>query len=151
MGVLFFLVNCIFAVVILVMVLWMSVRAVTSKNPDTRYQPMRDDRGSFIKSQASFGTTQELDALGATARGDHYAEQKRLDIEEDSLASSLAVNQISHNPPMSEKYQNDGGYQGRSESPLDSYSGPMSSRSAQQHRAQNSTSPNPWQRGVGYH
>lgn len=42
--------------------------AIFSKNPDTRYQPMRDDRGSFIKSQTQLNT--ELDALGVTARGD---------------------------------------------------------------------------------
>src|ERR1700750_2828772 len=96
MGVLFFLVNCIFAIVILLMVMWTSFRALTSKNPDTRYQPMRDDRGSFIKSQTNLGTT-ELDALGATARGDGnpyaMAEQKRMDLEyeNDSTASSVGV------------------------------------------------------------
>ena len=50
------------------MVLIATVYAIASKNPDTRYQPMRDDRGSFIKSQSQLNT--ELDALGATARGD---------------------------------------------------------------------------------
>jgi len=155
MGVLFFIVNCVFAIIILLMVLWMSVRALMSKNPDTRYQPMRDDRGSFIKSQASLSATQELDALGATARGDHYAEQKRMDIEEDSMASSTAVNQMSRNPVghgMSEKYEHDGPYRNeRTSPPYGGYSQPpMSSRSAQSFRGQGSTSPNPWQRGVGY-
>jgi hypothetical protein len=68
MGVIFFVYNCIFAFVLLILVLIASVYAVVSKNPDTRYQPMRDDRGSFIKSQTQLTT--ELDALGATARGD---------------------------------------------------------------------------------
>jgi hypothetical protein len=49
--------------------LWAAVVAVFSKNPDARFQPMLDDRGSFIKSQTNLETT-ELDALGATARGE---------------------------------------------------------------------------------
>ncbi|PGH28781.1 hypothetical protein GX50_08481 [[Emmonsia] crescens] len=68
MGVIFFVVNAVFALVLLILVLISSVYAIVSKNPDTRYQPMRDDRGSFIKSQTQLTT--ELDALGATARGE---------------------------------------------------------------------------------
>jgi hypothetical protein len=68
MGVLFFILNAIFALIIIIIVIWASVAAVLSKNPDVRYQPMRDDRGSFIKSQNNLNA--ELDALGATARGD---------------------------------------------------------------------------------
>ncbi|KAJ5929552.1 hypothetical protein N7454_006502 [Penicillium verhagenii] len=68
MGVVFFVYNAVFALVLLILVLIASVYAVLSKNPDIRYQPMRDDRGSFIKSQTQLTT--ELDALGATARGD---------------------------------------------------------------------------------
>ncbi|KAF2458644.1 hypothetical protein BDY21DRAFT_283807 [Lineolata rhizophorae] len=71
MGVIFFIFNAAFALVLLIMVLVASGYAVFSKNPDTRYQPMRDDRGSFIKSQTQLTT--ELDALGATARGDKAA------------------------------------------------------------------------------
>ncbi|CAI7673903.1 unnamed protein product [Penicillium palitans] len=68
MGVIFFVYNAVFSLVLLILVLIASVYAVVSKNPDTRYQPMRDDRGSFIKDQTQLTT--ELDALGATARGD---------------------------------------------------------------------------------
>lgn len=50
--------------------LYASIRAIISKDPDARYQPMRDDRGSFIKSQTDLRETTELDALGAAARGD---------------------------------------------------------------------------------
>jgi hypothetical protein len=106
MGVLFFVINAVFALVILLMVLWASVWALVSKNPDTRYQPMRDDRGSFIKSQTNLGTT-ELDALGATARGDPgkhgYAERKRMDLddEEDGFSvsgSSAPTSQLGARP-----------------------------------------------------
>ncbi|QDS71899.1 hypothetical protein FKW77_000247 [Venturia effusa] len=104
MGVIFFVVNAVFALIILLMVLWYSIRALVSKNPDTRYQPMRDDRGSFIKSQTNLGTT-ELDALGATARGDgkagaYAAERKRmeLDDEDDLSGSSTNVSQVEERP-----------------------------------------------------
>lgn len=61
-----------------------SIYALVSKNPDVRYQPMRDDRGSFIKSQSAVAASTELDALGATARG----EPKTRDLDEDSTSVS---------------------------------------------------------------
>lgn len=70
MGVVYFVVNAAFALVLLILVLASSVYAVTAKNPDVRYQPMRDDRNSFIKSNPHLGASTELDALGASARGD---------------------------------------------------------------------------------
>jgi hypothetical protein len=81
MGVVFFVYNAIFALVLLVLVLIASIYAIVSKDPDMRYQPMRDDRGSFIKSQTQLTT--ELDALGATARGD----VKRYDDDAMSFSS----------------------------------------------------------------
>ena len=88
MGVVFFVINAIFALVLLILVLVATSYAFFSKNPDTRYQPMRDDRGSFIKSQTQLNT--ELDALGVTARGDmaqkgYYS--RDLDDDEDSFSS----------------------------------------------------------------
>jgi hypothetical protein len=179
MGVLFFIVNVVFAIIILFMCLWASIRALMSKNPETRYQPMRDDRGSFIKSSTNLAQTTELDALGATARGDvngqrgsgYYAqaaEQKRMDIEDEdeSLSSSLAVNQAGQPQHRNSGYGNGpqgyGGYGAgynkeayvRSESPY-SNAGPWDalrgggsgsgfpSRTA-------SPANNMWQRGVGY-
>ena len=90
MGVIFALYNVIFAAVLLVMVLVSSIYAIFSKNPETRYQPMRDDRGSFIKSQQQLTT--ELDALGATARGDGkgaYGHGKNIDDNESLSTDSL--------------------------------------------------------------
>jgi hypothetical protein len=88
MGVIFFIYNAIFALVLLLMVLVSSGFALFSKNPDTRYQPMRDDRGSFIKSQTQLTT--ELDALGATARGEGKGTHPRaaLDDDDDSFSSN---------------------------------------------------------------
>ncbi|KAF9885091.1 hypothetical protein FE257_000731 [Aspergillus nanangensis] len=70
MGVVFFVYNCAFVLILLIIVLVASAYAVASKNPDTRYQPMRDDRDSFLQSRSTVQLTTELDALGATARGD---------------------------------------------------------------------------------
>lgn len=125
-----------------------------SKNPDNRYQPMRDDRGSFIKSQTNLGHT-ELDALGATARGDGtpfgMAEQKRLDLEydNDSTTSNLANMTPHHVAPAtgrtSPAYSNPPSYSAP-------YSRPLNGQ--QQFRNTNNASPTPggnmWQRGVGY-
>jgi Transient receptor potential (TRP) ion channel len=84
-GVLFFFLNSIFAAILLIMLIVSSVFAIVYKNPDARYQPMRDDRGSFIKSQTNLNT--ELDALGATARGD-MAMKRDLDDDSDSFMSA---------------------------------------------------------------
>ncbi|KAE8394338.1 hypothetical protein BDV23DRAFT_179820 [Aspergillus alliaceus] len=72
MGVVFFAYNAVFSLVLLILILIASIRAVLSKNPDTRYQPMRDDRESFIRSQSQHQLNTELDALGAAARGEKH-------------------------------------------------------------------------------
>ncbi len=93
MGIIFFILNAVFALILLILVLIASVYAIASKNPDTRYQPMRDDRGSFIKSNSQL--TAELDALGATARGDlkmPYS-KTRLDDDEESFSSGSVARQ----------------------------------------------------------
>ncbi len=83
MGVIFFIYNAAFSLVLLIMVLVATVYAFIRKNPDSRYQPMSDDRASFIKSQTALTT--ELDALGATARGDMKGGYKHnLDLDDDN-------------------------------------------------------------------
>ncbi|KFY97283.1 hypothetical protein V500_02124 [Pseudogymnoascus sp. VKM F-4518 (FW-2643)] len=85
-GVVFFVANAVFAFVLLVLVIVSTVLAATRKNPDTRYQTMSDDRASFIKSQTQLPT--ELDALGATARGEMKGGFKPgLDLDDDSWES----------------------------------------------------------------
>ena len=151
MGVLFFIINCVFALVILLMCFYASIRALLSKNPDNRYQPMRDDRGSFIKSQTNLGHT-ELDALGATARGDgtspySMAERKRMDLEYDNDSVSSTLGQTGQHQGFNRStspYQNPSGYT----TPYQQRPG------GQQFRSANNASPSPanngWQRGVGY-
>ncbi|KAK2788798.1 hypothetical protein FQN52_006554 [Onygenales sp. PD_12] len=100
MGVVFFVVNAVLALILLILVLISSVYAIVSKNPDTRYQPMRDDRGSFIKSQTQLTT--ELDALGATARG----ESKMLEDDSSYSGNSFAHRSDSpmHNMPRQQAH-----------------------------------------------
>ncbi|KAI5805844.1 hypothetical protein EDC01DRAFT_715672 [Geopyxis carbonaria] len=90
MGVIFFIMNAAFALVLLILVLVSSVYALISKNPDVRYQPMRDDRGSFIKSNSQMMGSTELDALGATARGDMKPGYKTRDLDDDTESFSGA-------------------------------------------------------------
>lgn len=82
MGVVFFVINAVFSLVLIILVLLATVYAFIRKNPDTRYQPMTDDRASFIKSQT--GLTTELDALAATARGDKGGYKHNLDLDDDN-------------------------------------------------------------------
>ena len=173
MGVIFFVYNAAFSLILLIIVLVASIIAVFAKNPDTRYQPMRDDRGSFIKSQTQLNT--ELDALGATARGEgkHGGWSKggaRIEDDDDSWSggSNDPHNQQTAytgrgnsymDPPRSPIGSSAAGFP-----PSDTASGrhaPPSyvSRSAAATPHDNSrngsfrtqgASPSPWQRGAGY-
>lgn len=69
MGVIFFILNAAFSLILLIMIMVSCIMAILSKNPDTRYQPMQDDRASFIKSTQQLPDVLELEALGATVRG----------------------------------------------------------------------------------
>ena len=162
MGVIFFVYNAVFSTVLLIIVLVSSTIAITSKNPDTRYQPMRDDRGSFIKSQSQLTT--ELDALGATARGEskHGFNQSKARIEDDDddSWSGGSSNQ------MRQQHQQQTAYQGYGDAqpprspgyPTDATNGrhmPPSYQSRTGSMTNNSfrgqgASPSPWQRGAGY-
>ncbi|ODQ66000.1 TRP-domain-containing protein [Nadsonia fulvescens var. elongata DSM 6958] len=86
MGIVFFILNAVFSLILLIMAIVSCIIALLSKNPDTRYQPMRDDRESFIpdanreKGGINGATADtELDALGASAR----TEQSAVIYEED--------------------------------------------------------------------
>ena len=149
MGVIFFILNAVFALVLLIMVLVASCYAIFSKNPEVRYQPMRDDRGSFIKSQTQLTT--ELDALGATARGENKSPFKPKEFDEDSYVSSSfegTPNGYNHlqNPYNKEPatVYDAGSY---SQAPLSERTQSIKS-TASKYRAQNNLSP--WQRGAGY-
>jgi hypothetical protein len=119
MGVIFFIVNAAFSLVLLILVLIATIYAFVRKNPDTRYQPMSDDRASFIKSQTALNT--ELDALGATARGDTKGGYKHnLDLDDDN--DSWSSDSLRHpaNQPLPPSTANSGAhYREPPHSPID--------------------------------
>ncbi|KAI5257963.1 TRP-domain-containing protein [Aureobasidium subglaciale] len=178
MGILFFIFNAIFSLGLLIAILVASAFAIFSKNPDTRYQPMRDDRGSFIKSQTQLNT--ELDALGATARGEGKGGWKGARIEDDDdgwsgsstseprvggNSSSMAgrygdMPRSSHDPSIS-SFPSDGGLPrhnppsyldektGFSTPDVRSNHSPSPARTPQLQQQQTGRA-SPWQRGAGY-
>jgi hypothetical protein len=87
-GVVLFVLNAAFALILLLMVIISTSVTLFRKNPDARYQFMADDRASFMKSQTHLTTTTELDALAATARGDKAGYKSQLDLEEDNESLS---------------------------------------------------------------
>lgn len=96
MGVVFFVFNTAFILVLLILILIDSVYAILSKNPDTRYQPMQDDRESFVRSHSQL-VTSELHALGATARGDTMTSlYKALQRSDDEPPAPSRREQSSH-------------------------------------------------------
>jgi len=74
LGVVFFFTNVIFALGLLIIVIVVVTISLIRKNPETRYQPIADNRASFIRSQIALPT--ELDQLGTTARRKVLCEYK---------------------------------------------------------------------------
>ncbi|KAK4503780.1 hypothetical protein PRZ48_004695 [Zasmidium cellare] len=156
MGVIFFIYNAAFATILLVIVLVASGIAIFSKNPESRYQPMRDDRGSFIKSQSQLTT--ELDALGATARGEskhgfHTTKSgARIEDDDDSWSGSGGSSDRTPQVTQQTAYTGAGGFGhagndgGARHLPPYDRTGSMTS-SQGRFRQQGAS---PWQRGAGY-
>ena len=87
-GVVLWIANAIFSLVLLIMLIVTTVIVFFRENPDARYQYMGDDRASFMKSQTQLTTTTELDALAATARGDKGGYKHGLDLDDDMESTS---------------------------------------------------------------
>lgn len=119
MGVAFFIINAVFSLVLLILVLIATIYAFVRKNPDSRYQPMSDDRASFIKSQTQLTT--ELDALGATARGEMKGGYKHnLDLDDDNDSWSSESLRHPANQPLPPSTANSANaYRDPPHSPLD--------------------------------
>lgn len=84
-GLILWITNAIFALVLLIMLIVSTCLVFFRENPDGRYTYMADDRTSFMKSQTHLTTTTELEALGATARGDKAGGYKPgLDLDDDA-------------------------------------------------------------------
>lgn len=67
MAVILFVLNAIFALFLMIFTIVTCVLALIYKNPDARYQPMKDDRVSFIPKIQTKSDTGELFDLGRTA------------------------------------------------------------------------------------
>jgi hypothetical protein len=156
----FFVLNAVFSLIILLRVIWALGMGVISKNPETRYRPVHDDRGSFMKSQNNVVT--ELDALGMTARGEKSRRMDLDDADEDtSISRTTNASQMSMSgrgsgsqllPGYAVERRGSSGYGvERHPSPLspahtiERHASPLS---IQQHRQANNSSP--WKTGVGY-
>lgn len=87
-GVILFILNAAFSLILLIMVIVSTTIIFFRKNPDARYHVMADDRASFMKSQTQLNTTTELDALAATARGDKGGYKSHLDLDDDNESLS---------------------------------------------------------------
>ncbi|KAM7204117.1 flavin carrier protein 2 [Rhypophila sp. PSN 637] len=174
-GLVLWIANAVFALVLLVMLIVTTVIVFFRENPDGRYQYMADDRTSFMKSQTALTATTELDALAATARSG-YKPGLDLDDDAESLSSDSLRRQTgtlgphgastasfqSYNkekPPRSpvdpsmpffpaDAPRSPRGYSDRAPSP---YGGVPQQNLTPSFRSQNNSSPaGPWQRGAGY-
>ncbi|TLS29092.1 hypothetical protein PpBr36_01652 [Pyricularia pennisetigena] len=100
-GMILWISNAAFALVLLLMLIVTTTIVLFRKNPDNRYQVMADDRTSFMKSQTQLTATTELDALAATARGDKAGYKNDLDDDADSISSaSIRRRQDPANMPL---------------------------------------------------
>ncbi|CAM1500683.1 Fc.00g098450.m01.CDS01 [Cosmosporella sp. VM-42] len=102
-GVVLFVMNAAFALILLIMVIVSTSIIFFRKNPDARYQFMADDRASFMKSQTQLNTTTELDALAATARGDKAGYKSQMDLEDDG--DSLSSDSLRRRAEMANQSQ----------------------------------------------
>ncbi|CAH2353650.1 flavin carrier protein 2 [[Candida] railenensis] len=104
MAVVYFVLNAVFALFLLIFTIVTCVLALIYKNPDTRYQPMKDDRVSFIprfdnpkggdklNSPDGRDDGMELMALGATAmKGHENAQSNNKNYEDDSIFEEDSV------------------------------------------------------------
>ncbi|KAI6781664.1 Flavin carrier protein-like protein [Emericellopsis cladophorae] len=177
-GVVLFILNAAFSLILLLMVIISTTVIFFRKNPDARYHVMADDRASFMKSQTQLNTTTELDALAATARGDKSGYKSHLDLDDDneslssdsmrrrtdSSAMDAPRSPINPSMPLFPANRPESPFRSASPNP---FGASATSLSQQQSRGQNNASPamrsahnqsppsrannaSPWQRGAGY-
>lgn len=104
MAVVYFVLNAAFALFLLIFTIVTCVLALIYKNPDARYQPMKDDRVSFLprmgyknqKDSASEGEI-ELMALGASARKGHE-HVKESYVDDDSYDDDSKTKSTGYRP-----------------------------------------------------
>lgn len=120
MAVIYFVLNAAFALFLLIFTIVTCTLALIYKNPDTRYQPMKDDRVSFLPrfenpkggNGQKDGDDYELMALGATAmKGhEHSNPMQGYDDDESAFEDESAFKQqrrnLADNPGGSSSFSN---------------------------------------------
>ncbi|ODV81197.1 TRP-domain-containing protein [Suhomyces tanzawaensis NRRL Y-17324] len=112
MAVVYFILNAVFALFLLIFTIVTCVLALLYKNPDTRYQPMKDDRVSFLprfdnpnqpgKKNVN-GDDMELMALGATAmKGHEHGAKPGIYDEDESVYDDASMFNRKNNSKSSE-------------------------------------------------
>lgn len=131
MAVVFFVANAVFSLVLVIVILVACIWTILSRNPETRYQPMTDDRESFIPDpQGEKKPITELDALGATVR-DGYPSDDVYDVNSTKPASVLGDNfgGTDLQPMDSRVYRDSSAEMVRGSTPYDARGQPESSSS----------------------
>lgn len=113
MAVVYFILNAIFALFLLIFTIVTCTLALIYKNPDTRYQPMKDDRVSFLPrfenpkggaGQNKEGDEYELMALGATAmKGHEHSKPQGYEDDESAFEDESVFKQQRRNVPDSQE------------------------------------------------
>jgi hypothetical protein len=116
-GIIFWILNAAFTLVLLLMIIITTVMLLFKNNPDARYQFMADDRTSFMKSGTNLHTYNELDALAATARGG----------EKPKAGSGLDLDDDEYEPTQSDRLRHS------ANSPSDGGRRSMDARAHQKH------------------
>ncbi|GMM29649.1 flavin adenine dinucleotide transporter [Martiniozyma asiatica (nom. inval.)] len=108
-AVVYFVLNAIFALILLIFTIFTCTMALIHRNPDSRYSQVKDDRNAFIPKEATYDQDEfELAALGATAmqgqdRKSYVPESESYHYDNKSI---FAANDISREN-SSEKMEND--------------------------------------------
>jgi hypothetical protein len=91
-GVVLWIANAAFSLILLIMLIVTTTIVLFHNNPDTRYQFMNDDRMSFMKSQTHLQTSNQLEALAATARNSGRGFKPAMDLEDDNVSAMSSAN-----------------------------------------------------------
>lgn len=93
-GVVLWIANAAFSLILLLFLVITTSIILFHNNPDTRYQFMNDDRMSFMKSQTHLQTSNQLEALAATARNSGRGFKPAMDLEEDQVSSMSSAHNM---------------------------------------------------------
>lgn len=97
MGLLFFLVNAAFATILLILIISSCCYALFAKNPDVRYQRMKDERNSYLKSKINLDSNTELEHISSNSS---HGRRKEMFSEAD-VTDDYNKNLDSHGYPSS--------------------------------------------------